>query len=464
MTTGDITQILYCFIGVGVLLLIGTILRAKVKIFQKLFLPASVIGGTIGLLLGPNVLPCESLSLFPREWMNVCSALPGLLSVIVVSAIPLTMRGDERSSSRTTTINAAKTWLIIVATFFLQILTGLATLAIFKDRFGLYDTFGYELISGYNGGHSTAGVLGSLLSDLGLPYWNLAQGVASTTATFGLVGGMALGIVYINIMVRQGKGAVLDKPAHLSGDMLHGIYTDSGKRPVSGYETTYNSTIESTSFHLGILLLCGGISYGILSLIKRLQIPVMKDFSVLTFCIFVMFAIWAVMKKLGIDSLIDKKTVSRISGTCADFAITAAMASMPIQAVLKYAVPILFMCVLGYVLTMAALYLLSKLSFKDYILERIVSMWGNCTGTYITGITLLKIADPEYKLPVMCEYSIGFAFTSPTSFILMSLSIHMMLSYSLGVNAAIQSAALAVTLIALILVNRLTCVRPGRTD
>ena len=190
----------------------------------------------------------------------------------------------------------------------------------------------------------------------------------------------------------------------------------------------------------------------------------MKDFSVLTFCIFVMFAIWAVMKKLGIDSLIDKKTVSRISGTCADFAITAAMASMPIQAVLKYAVPILFMCVLGYALTMAALYLLSRLSFKDYVLERIVSMWGNCTGTYITGITLLKITDPEYELPVMCEYSIGFAFTSPTSFILMSLSIHMMLSYSLGVNAAIQSAALVVTLIALILVNRIPCVRPGGTD
>ncbi|MEG0440313.1 MAG: sodium:glutamate symporter, partial [Solibacillus sp.] len=36
------------------LLLVGTILRAKIKWIQALFLPASIIAGFIGLALGPS--------------------------------------------------------------------------------------------------------------------------------------------------------------------------------------------------------------------------------------------------------------------------------------------------------------------------------------------------------------------------------------------------------------------------
>lgn len=41
MTSNDFTQLMYCFIMLSVLLLIGTALRAVVPFFQKVFLPAS---------------------------------------------------------------------------------------------------------------------------------------------------------------------------------------------------------------------------------------------------------------------------------------------------------------------------------------------------------------------------------------------------------------------------------------
>ena len=47
----------------GMLMLLGQFLRAKVKIFQSLLMPASLIGGFIGLALGPsgfNILPFSS--------------------------------------------------------------------------------------------------------------------------------------------------------------------------------------------------------------------------------------------------------------------------------------------------------------------------------------------------------------------------------------------------------------------
>lgn len=40
----------------GLLILIGVLLRAWVKPIQSLFLPAGLIAGLLGLILGPNVL------------------------------------------------------------------------------------------------------------------------------------------------------------------------------------------------------------------------------------------------------------------------------------------------------------------------------------------------------------------------------------------------------------------------
>ena len=48
--------IIKAFAVFSVLLFIGAFLRAKIRLFQKLYLPACVIGGFLGLIVGPNVL------------------------------------------------------------------------------------------------------------------------------------------------------------------------------------------------------------------------------------------------------------------------------------------------------------------------------------------------------------------------------------------------------------------------
>ena len=61
-------------------LMLGTFLRAKVPVFQNLYLPASVIGGFIALILGPNVL---NILPFSEDVMAIASSLP-----LVATAIP----------------------------------------------------------------------------------------------------------------------------------------------------------------------------------------------------------------------------------------------------------------------------------------------------------------------------------------------------------------------------------------
>ena len=85
---------------VGAFLLLGAFLRAKVPVFRRWLLPASVIGGTIGLLLGPGIWGSGAPLPFPDDWISFWEALPVVLIVPVFSAAPLGMGMDPSKKRR----------------------------------------------------------------------------------------------------------------------------------------------------------------------------------------------------------------------------------------------------------------------------------------------------------------------------------------------------------------------------
>ena len=89
MTNAMLTDLLQSLGLLGVFLLIGVFLRAKLKILQKTFIPASVIGGFLLLLLGPQ---CANVLPVPASWFDTYSLLPGILIVPVVAAVPLGLK------------------------------------------------------------------------------------------------------------------------------------------------------------------------------------------------------------------------------------------------------------------------------------------------------------------------------------------------------------------------------------
>lgn len=68
------------------LLLIGMLLRAKISWMQKLYLPASVIGGTIGLVIGPELLDLLPVS---DEVFAVATDLPAKLFGLLIAGLPM---------------------------------------------------------------------------------------------------------------------------------------------------------------------------------------------------------------------------------------------------------------------------------------------------------------------------------------------------------------------------------------
>lgn len=440
LTSSLLTELLCSLSIIGGLLLLGTFLRAKVKLFQKLFLPASVIGGFIGLLLGPMVLGDYAILRVSETYINDWSLLPGTLIVPIFAAVPLGMfmnRSPKAESGKKTAPNVLKAFALFAALSFMQSAIGFGTNLFFSSTgdYDLYRTFGYELSQGFCGGHGTAGAVGKIFEGLGLDYWATAQGVAVTTATIGIIGGMLLGIIFINIAAAKGKTAVLKKPGDIPAEMSRGYVADTSRHTSMGRETFMPSTIETISLHLAIILGVCGAAYGLLGLLAKTGISAFSSMPVWIYAMVIMFGVNHLIIKLGLDWAIDTKVKSRISGAMSDFAITAAIASLPVEAVMEYAVPILVMCAIGFVLTYIFVFKLGDIVYKgDYAFERSIIAWGTATGVMITGMMLLKICDPDYETPALADFSMGFSLLSLSGLITTPLTLAVIASGSTMAN------------------------------
>lgn len=427
MTSQLLTQLLQALSLLSVLLLVGTFLRAKVKLFQSLYLPASVIGGFIGMIISPEILGRFSNYSIFEEWIKTYSLLPGILSVPIFAAIPLGMFLNENKNIKS--MYPSKV-LICFGLFqcasMSQSAIGYATNMFFSKinpQLNMYRTFGYELSAGFAGGHGLAAATGKLLEGFGIPQWEIAQGVALTTATIGLIGGIVFGIIFINLAVRKNKTKIIKRiNDNADKSMEVGYNKDINKQNSLGRETFLSSSIETITFHLAIIFTVCGIAYIVLNFVKKMNIAGLNVLPVWTYSMIIMFALNFIIKKLNLVWMVDAKVKAKIMGTLSDFAIVSAMTSLPIKAIINYIAPITVMCILGFIITYLLVFPLNSFFFKeDYSFERAIISWGTLTGVLITGMTLLKICDPEYKSPALSEFSLGFSLMSVTGLLIVPI-------------------------------------------
>ncbi len=404
------------------LLLLGMLLRAKVPLFQKLLLPASVIGGLLGLVLGPLVMGDGAILPFSEEAIGTFAALPGVLIVPIFASVPFG-NGFEDKKERKTSVGTLLTscgLFSIVREVQLIIGFGLTLIALFLfPELEWYRTFGFELSQGFSGGHGTAAGVGSILQGYQLPFWETAQGIATTYATIGLVGGMLLGIFIIHMACKKGQTKLLQKPVDMPVSFSKGYQKDREKQESVGRETTNNSSIESITLHLAVILIDCGLAYAIYGWARAEEIPGLSSVPVWFMALILMYGINALIRLLKLQWLFDKKLKSKIVGAISDFAIVAAMVSIPVEAVAGYLLPIILLSALGFIVTYLLCFPLYRLVFgkEQYYFERAILSFGVNTGVTINGMMLLKICDPNYESPALNDFSMAFALMSMVSLI-----------------------------------------------
>ena len=161
-----------------ILLIAGKFLRVKIRLLNKLYLPASVIAGVLGLIVVQSCGVMEThypeftiAATFTAGW----KALPGILINIVFAALFL---GVAIPPLRKIWQHAGPQLAYGQIVAWGQYVVGLGlVLLILAPLFGTPEMFGVIVPVGFEGGHGTAGGLGPTFAEIG---W--AAG-ASTWAT-----------------------------------------------------------------------------------------------------------------------------------------------------------------------------------------------------------------------------------------------------------------------------------------
>lgn len=377
-----IQTVVYDFGTLSLLMLLGFFVRKKVKLLQDLYLPASLVGGFLGLILGPQVLGKISPIYFPIS--STIGSWAGVLTAVVFS---VSFLGAPQKNLGEAALSAS---VHAGISHQLQVIVGLICAYIFMPFYDFPLGFGLTPVYGFYGGHGTALAAGTLFKELG---WERGLDVANTMATAGLVCGVVFGIIMINIGARQGKTLYVKKAAEIPREVKVGYVKPENRKPI-GSGVTYNDVIDPFCFSLcwsGLVCTLGYIMRNGLIAIN----PVLKNIPWFACCLVLSAVLWFVLKLVKMDHYIDRPSMNRISGTTMDYLVCSAICTLNLETVTTYLVPLAVTIAAVLITNLIAYPYFGKKLFKRDAFERIVGAFGQGCGVLATGLMLIRVVDPN---------------------------------------------------------------------
>ena len=395
------------FVDIGIislLLLLGKLMRVKIKFIQKLFIPPSLLAGFIGLALGPHgfdVLPISSQT----------GTYAGILIAFIFGALPLTSQKTKGNQEIGTM------WVYSQAGMLLQwAFGGLLGLLVLSQFWPLSPAFGITMPSGYCGGHGTAAAIGQAFGQLGQ---DEILTLAMTAATFGIVASVILGLIFVKWGTKNKHTAYLADYKDLPNELRTGLLPQE-KRESMGESTCSSISIDSLTFNLAIISAIALGGYGI----SKLTAYYMPGFELPVFsCAFVAgIIIKKMLDKTRASESICPQTVGHISGTMTDYLVAFGIASIKLSVVLEYIVPLAILLLSGLAVTLIYVFFMGRKLMKECWFEKALFTWGWFTGTMAMGIALLRVVDPKMKSRCMDSYALAYLFIAPVEIALITFA------------------------------------------
>ena len=390
------------------LLLIGQLIRAKVKIIQQLFIPPSLLAGLLGLAFGPNGLDFLPLS-------NQVGTYAAVLIALVFGVLPLS---SPKVSAKEVAGRVGPMWAYAQLGMLLQwALAGLFGLFVLKLIWPeLNDSFGIMLSTGFYGGHGTAAAIGNAYANA-TPAWEEAQSLGMTTATVGVVCAIVGGLMFIKWATKNKQTAFISDFAQLPNELRTGLIPRD-KRESSGDVTTSSISIECYTFHMAIAFFIAFVGYAISVAVKgyypKLELPVFS-------CAFVVGLLFKkFMEVTKSNEYLCTKTTQRLGSMFTDILVACGVAAIKLGVVVKYALPLIVLIVFGVVMVCFIVFFFGKKLSKTYWFERSIFAWGWWTGTMAMGIALIRIVDPKLASKAMDDFALAYLPIAPVEILLIT--------------------------------------------
>ncbi|HMB97061.1 MAG TPA: sodium/glutamate symporter, partial [Balneolaceae bacterium] len=194
------------FAWLGALLIAGTLLRKKIPILQKYLIPANLLGGTVGLLIGMNGL----------EWIELTSDRLGVYvyHLLALLFIALGLRAPKKRLG----LSSVKFGLIFIASYLVQAIIGLviAFILIYSIKPDLFAGIGLLAPLSFGMNPGIAFSIGQNWEQFGFQSGGI---VGLTFAAFGFLAAYTIGIWLVRAGIKNGEAKYVKTEEGLSEDV-----------------------------------------------------------------------------------------------------------------------------------------------------------------------------------------------------------------------------------------------------
>ncbi|MBE6404911.1 MAG: sodium:glutamate symporter [Lentisphaerae bacterium] len=383
---------IFCFLSV--LLVLGKLIRLGVPVLQRLYLPSSVIGGLLGLL----VLSFAG-KYFPADMIKTMGKLPGFLINVIFAAIFLgTVTPKLKEIFKMALPQLCMGQMLAWGQYVIGLgLAGFLLLPVF----GVNVAMGNLLEIGFEGGHGTVGGMSQTFLDF---KWEEGIALGYTVATGGMILGILIGMMLINWALNKGHINSVRTFSERNRSEQIGIY-QADERPSAGKQTVFCDSIDSLAWHialLGISILIGygmlkGLQYGEVALFPENKTRLFTGFPLFPLCMIGGVLVQLLFQKMKVNYLIDHGQMQRLSGASLDFLVVAAVATIRLEVVAANWLPLTIMMAVGLLWSVFLLMFVAPRLFKSAWFECAIAEFGQGLGVTATGLMLLRTVDPENK-------------------------------------------------------------------
>lgn len=395
---------------VSVLLLLGKVLRARVKFIQRLFLPPSMIAGLSALVLGPGVLGWLPLS-------SNMGSYAAILIALVFSTLPLTSSSTSSHSSPKGESRVGRMWAYSQAGMLLQwALGGLMGCLVLSVLWNTDPSAGLAMPAGFCGGHGTAAAIGDSFDKYGITDMRT---LAMTAATVGILASVIIGMALVSFGSARGYTRYLPKFSELPPELRSGLLPRE-KRQSMGEAAFSAISLDSMTFNfalIAVITLMGyGISKGIEAIWPQLLLPVFS-------CAFISgIGVSWLLRRCKVDTYVSKPIVGHLGGAFTDYLVAFGVASIKLEIVVKYLVPLLVLLSAGLLLTALYVFCIGRRIHRESWFEKSIFTWGWFTGTMAMGLALLRITDPDSRSGCLDDYALAYLYIAPVEIALVTFS------------------------------------------
>lgn len=394
-------SVLLALSGLGLLIAFGFALRLAVTWIGRLLLPASLVGGFLGLAAGPY-----ALDLVPRAVVDVWGVLPGVLINLVFAGLFL---GAPLPSVRSVVAQGGPLIRFSLIGAFGQYVVGFAlTWLVLMPWFDVSPLFGCLIEVGFSGGHGSASAMGPVFTAHG---FTAGGPLGQMSATVGLVVGVVGGVLLVQWAARAGHiaGAAdgLDGASH----DVAGLLPPSARRPIAT-ATVSAVAVEPFALHAAVVLVAVLVGWGLLEGLRRLH-PIFANFPLFPLAMAGGGLLQWLAARTGVAAYFDRATFQRLSGLALDLLVTAAIASMRLDLFVQNVAPFTLLMIAGAIWCVGSFMWLAPRMLPAPWFEPAIVVYGTQTAVAAVGLMLLRIVDPDQRTTAAQTFAARSAVIAP---------------------------------------------------